>query len=99
MAHGCWSDSYTNNPREPFGFRGLLHDMGMSRYGWDADYEWASGGAAEGADVVIGSDVDDGLGAAALVIAKCIVDEKSCGENEHGGEECDCVHSCIIFNC
>ena len=36
----------------------------------------ASGGAAEGADVVIGSDVDVGLGGAALVVAKCIVDEK-----------------------
>ena len=59
----------------------------------------ASGGAAEGADVVIGSDVEVRLGGAALVVAKRIVDEKSGRENKYGGEKCDCVHSCIIFNC
>ena len=57
----------------------------------------ASGGLAVGTDVVIGSDVEVRLGSAALVVAKCIVDEKSCRENEHGGEECDCVHSCIFL--
>ena len=57
----------------------------------------ASGGLAVGTDVVIGSDVEVRLGGAALVVAKCIVDEKSCGENEHGGEKCDCVHSSIFF--
>ena len=30
-------DFITNNPREPFGSRGLLHDKGLSRYRWDAD--------------------------------------------------------------
>ena len=50
-----------------------------------------------------GVDEDVSIRGAALAVA-CYLDElvadvETCGEKDHGGEECDCVHSCIIFNC
>ena len=77
--------------------------MGMSRYEWDADYEWASGGLAEGTDIGIGSD-DEVRFSGAVVEVGCNIDElvadvETCGKKDHCCEECDCVHSCIFFNC
>ena len=51
-----------------------------------------------------GIDEDVSIGGAALAVACClnilvVVDEEDCRKKDHGGEECDCVHSCIFFNC
>ena len=63
----------------------------------------ASGGLAEGTDMGGGVDEDVGMGVAD-VVAVCYLDElvadvETCGEKDHCCEECDCVHSCIFFNC
>ena len=62
-----------------------------------------SGGLAIGADMGGVADVEISL-IGVLVEVGCYIDElgadvKTCGEKDHGGEECDCVHSCIFFNC
>ena len=57
----------------------------------------------EDTDVGIGADDEVRLVGAALVLFYClgdlVADIETCGEKDHGGEECDCVHSCIFFNC
>ena len=65
--------------------------------------EWASSGLAECTDVGIGSD-DEVRFSGAVVEVGCNIDElvadvETCGEKDHCCEECDCVHSCIFFNC
>ena len=62
-----------------------------------------SGGLAEGTDVGIGSDDEVRLGGAVVEVS-CNIDElvadvETCGKKDHCCEECDCVHSCIFFNC
>ena len=70
----------------------------------DADYEWqASCGLAECSDVGIGSDDEVSISGAVVEVG-CNIDElvadiETCGEKDHCCEECDCVHSCIFFNC
>ena len=54
-------------------------------------------------DVGIGSD-DEVCISGFVVEVGCYIDElvadvETCGEEDHGGEESDCVHSCIFFNC
>ena len=39
-----------------------------------------------GALVEVGSYIDE-----------LMADVETCGEKDHCGEECDCVHSCIFF--
>ena len=44
------------------------------------------------------------LHSVAVVEVGCNIDElvadiETCGEKDHCCEECDCVHSCIFFNC
>ena len=39
-----------------------------------------------------------------VLVVVCYLDElvadvETYGKKDHGGEECDCVHSCIFFNC
>ena len=51
-----------------------------------------------------GIDENVSIGGAALAVACClnilvVVDEEDCRKKGQGGEECDCVHSCIFFNC
>ncbi len=63
----------------------------------------ASGRLAIGADMGGVADVEVRL-SGALVEVGCYIDElvadvETCGEKDHCGEECDCVHSCIFFNC
>ena len=62
-----------------------------------------SGGLAESTDVGIGSDDEVRLSGAVIEVG-CNIDElvadvETCGEKDHCCEECDCVHSCIFFNC
>ena len=67
----------------------------------------ASGGVAEGAEMGGGVDEDVrmsvGMSVTVLVVV-CYLDElvadvETYGKKDHGGEECDCVHSGIFFNC
>ena len=62
-----------------------------------------SGGLAESTDVGIGSD-DEVRFSGAVVEVGCNIDElvadiETCRKEDHCCEECDCVHSCIFFNC
>jgi hypothetical protein len=71
-------------------------DTGCVDAGWQA-----SGGLAESTDVGIGSDEEVRLSGAVIEVG-CYLDElvadiETCGEKDHGGEECDCVHSCIFL--
>ena len=67
----------------------------------------ASGGAAEGTEMHggVAEDIRMGVGMDVAVIeVGCYLDElladvESCGEEDHCGEECDCVHSSIFFSC
>ncbi len=93
----------TNNPRnrkavgDCFMTRGC-QDTGCVDAGWQA-----SGGLAESTDIGIGRDEEVRFSGAVVEVG-CYLDElvadiETCGEKDHGGEECDCVHSCIFFNC
>ena len=63
----------------------------------------ASGGLAEGTEM--GGGVDEEISiCVAVVEVGCYIDElvadvETYGKKDHCGEECDCVHSCIFFNC
>ena len=65
----------------------------------------ASGGLTEEAEMAGWVDEEVSTsGALALIEVGCNIDElmadvESCGEEDHCGEECDCVHSSIFFNC
>ena len=63
----------------------------------------ASRGLAIGADMGGVVDMEVSI-CGALVEVGCNIDElvadvETCGEKDHCCEECDCVHSCIFFNC
>ncbi len=76
---------------------------GCQYTGSDADGRRASGRLAESTDVGIGADEEVRLSGAVVEVG-CYLDElvadvETCGEKDHCSEECDCVHSCIFFNC
>ncbi len=63
----------------------------------------ASRGLAIGADWGGVVDMEVSI-CGALVEVGCNIDElvadvETCGKEDHCCEECDCVHSCIFFNC
>ena len=51
----------------------------------------------------VGSDDEVRIGGVVIEVG-CYLDElvadiETCRKEDHGGEECDCVHSSIFFNC
>ena len=71
--------------------------------GSDATGGRASSGLAESTDVGIGRDDEVSISGFVIEVG-CYIDElvadiETCGEKDHCCEECDCVHSCIFFNC
>ena len=73
-------------------------DTGCVDAGWQA-----SSGLAESTDVRVGSDDEVSISGAVVEVGcyidELVADKEACGAKDHGGEECDCVHSGIFFNC
>ena len=69
----------------------------------DAASKRASGGVTEGTDMGGGVDEDVGMSVTVIEVGcylgELVADVETCRKKDHGGEECDCVHSCIFFNC